>query len=109
MYGFGDSSFNDDREEGHSSCGYSIDIAGRLISWRATLPSIKSLSTMEAETVIASITAREMEWLRHLLDSIWDDQNIIQSVLHTDNKPTEFNANNLQVTDKSKHIRPKFF
>ena len=109
MYGFGDSSFNDDREEGQSSCGYSVQLGGRLISWKATLPAIKSLSTMEAETVISSIAAREMVWIRHLLDSIWGKENVVQSVLHTDNVPTEFNANNLQVTDKSKHIRPKYF
>ena len=64
---------------------------------------------MEAETVIASITAREMIWIRHLFDSIWGKNNKVVGVVHTDNQPTEFNANNLQVTDKSKHMRPKDF
>ena len=59
---------------------------------------------MEAKTVIASITAREMIWIRRLFDSIWDTNNKVVGVVHTDNQPTEFNANNLQVTDKSKHM-----
>lgn len=64
---------------------------------------------MEAETVIASITTREMIWYNHLFDEIWKENNTTILVLHTDNEPTEHNSTNMQVTDKSKHIRPKRF
>jgi hypothetical protein len=109
LYGFGDSSFNDDKEKGRSSCGFNVSVQSCTTSWKATLPQVKSMSTMEAETIIASITTREMIWYNHLFDEIWKENNTTILVLHTDNKPTEHNSTNMQVTDKSKHIRPKHF
>ena len=106
--GFGDAAFNDS-ESGKSTTGYVVMLLLYYpISWRSKLTTMTALSTMEAELVALHSLVREVAWTRMVLVEI-SSLKLPPSIIHCDNNPVVQLTQGLRVTEKNKHIRPKYF
>ena len=65
--GFFHSCFLGDLGKRSSTSSYVLTLAGGLVSWISKLQNIVSLSTMEAEYIVASHDWKEEIWLKGLL------------------------------------------
>ena len=65
-----DSDFGNDTDESKSTTGYLIMMNGGAISWKSKRQSMVATSTCHAEYIAASELAREIVWLRMLLNEI---------------------------------------
>ena len=106
--GFGDAAFNDS-ESGKSTTGYVVMLLLYYpISWRSKLTTMTALSTMEAELVALHSLVREVAWTHMVLVEI-SSLKLPPSIIHCDNNPVVQLTQGLRVTEKNKHIRPKYF
>ena len=106
--GYCDAAFNDS-ETGKSTTGYIVMISNHYpISWRSKLSSTTALSTMEAELIALHSVAKEMAWTRMVLSEI-SSLDLPPSIIHCDNNPVVQLTKGLRVTERNKHIRPKYF
>ena len=106
--GFGDAAFNDS-ESGKSTTGYVVMLLLYYpISWRSKLTTMTALSTMELELVALHSLVREVAWTRMVLVEI-SSLKLPPSIIHCDNNPVVQLTQGLRVTEKNKHIRPKYF
>jgi hypothetical protein len=64
---FVDSDYGDDLDKGRSISTYIFSLCTGAISWKASLQSIATLSTAEAEYVAATESVKEATWLRGLI------------------------------------------
>jgi hypothetical protein len=104
--GYVDSDFAHDLDKRRSTSRYFFTLAGGAISWMSKLQNIVSLSTTEAEYVVASHACKEAVWLKGLFDEFGMMQDKVkllcdsQSVIHLAKNPTYHN--------KTKHIPIKY-
>ena len=90
---FSDADHGGNLDNGHSTTGSLITIAGGAVSWSSRLQSIVALSTTEAEFVAASETRHELCWLCNFLADIGMPQL----------KPSHLNMDNQSAISVSKH------
>jgi len=64
--GYTDSDFTGDPDDRKSTSGYVFMLAGSAITWRARKQPLVAFSTVEAEYIGASDTAKEAIWVRSL-------------------------------------------
>ena len=103
-----DAAFNDS-ETGKSTTGYIVLMSDHYpISWRSKLSSVTALSTMEAELVALHSVTREVIWTRMVLADV-QEFKLPATIVYCDNSPAIQLTRGLRVTEKNKHIRPKFF
>jgi hypothetical protein len=103
-----DAAFNDSKT-GNSTTGYIVLMSDHYpISWRSKLSSVTALSTMEAELVALHSVTREVIWTRMVLVDV-QEFKLPATVIYCDNSPAIQLTRGLRVTEKNKHIRPKFF
>eukprot|EP00253_Pinus_taeda_P025925 PITA_25925 len=82
-----------DLDKRRSTTGYVFTLAGGAISWMSKLQETVSLSTTEAEYIVASDASKEAIWLKGLLDEIGRMQekvNVLcdsQSAIHLATNP----------------------
>jgi hypothetical protein len=63
LHGYVDSNMEDDKDSRRSTTGYVFTIGGTIVSWILKLQKVVSLSTTEAEYVVATEASKEMIWL----------------------------------------------
>ena len=71
-----------------------------------TAKSVFSLSTMEAEYVVATKASKEMIWLQRFLDELGKKQEL--GKLYSDNQSAIHLAKNSSFHSKTKHIQCKY-
>lgn len=102
--GYVDANYAMDRDDSKSTSGQVIVMAGGAISWRSKKQGIVATSTCHAEYVAAAEAAREMVWVRSLLEEV-GARGMTALRLYEDNEAAIFLTNNPAVTERSKHIR----
>ena len=71
VVGYVDSDFAGDLDGRKSITGYLFIVNGCLISWKATLQPVVTLSFIEAEFVDATEAVKEGKWLSGILNELW--------------------------------------
>jgi hypothetical protein len=80
---------------------------GAAVSWRAKQQSMVATSTCHAEYIALCETAREVIWLRMMLEEIGFILTLPSEVLE-DNAAAKNTAESIGVSDANKHIRVKW-
>jgi len=101
LSGYSDSDYAGDRNTRKSTTGYIFQLAGNTVCWRSIRQRNVSTSTVEAEYVALSTTAKQQIWLQNALKELRID---IPAALNTDNIGSIDLTNNPRISDKSKHI-----
>lgn len=106
---YADANYGDERESAEaddkwmSQGGYLMFVGGSLVSWSSRRHKCRTLSSMEAEYVEASEAAKEVAWLRVLLEELGHKQ-LAPTVIHEDNKACISYSKNNTCHDRTKHI-----
>jgi len=103
LSGYSDFDYGGDRNNWKSTLGNIFQIAGNTISWWSVKQQCVSTSTVEAEYIALSTTAKQQIWLQNALAELRLDSEI-PAALHTDNIGAIDLTSNLHISDKSKHI-----
>ena len=106
---YSDSSYNDDPDKGKSTCSYIVRLAGSVIAWKSKLSKGVPQSVMEAEIIATNLCARELMWSQYLLKEVLGEKEINNGIIYCDNNPAISHTKDHKVSDRSKHIRPKYF
>jgi len=106
LEGFSDASYATDSIEKKSTSGYVFLLNNSAISWKSKKQQIVALSSMEAEYISLSSTAKEGIWLKKLET----DLNINETTLEIkeDNQSTIKTAQEFIHNDRSKHIDVRY-
>lgn len=107
LQGYSDADHGGDLSTGRSTTGVLCRFAGSPISWLSQRQTSVAISTTEAEVVAASEAARELIWLKRLLDELTDLTKI--PVLFVDNEAAIKLAKNPEYHRRTKHIRLRHF
>ena len=97
-----DADFAGDIDSRKSTTGFVFTLGGTTISWALNLQKIVTLSTIEAEYIVATEIGKEMIWLHSFLDELGKKQKM--GILHSDNQSVIFIAKNSVFHSMSKHI-----
>ena len=84
-----------------SFSGYIVLFNGACILWRSKKQSSVATSTTEAEYVVMSLAARQIQWFQK---GLHDVRLNVPIALHADNTGTNFLATNYQLNEWTKHI-----
>ncbi|XP_060200096.1 secreted RxLR effector protein 161-like [Lycium barbarum] len=101
-----DSYFAGDLDRKRSTTGYIFTLAGSVISWKATLQSIVSLSTTKAEYMAAAEAVKEAMWLKGLVSELSRVQH--EPTLKYDSHSAIHLIKNQRFHDHTKHIDIRF-
>lgn len=104
---YSDSDFGGCTETGRSTSGYVMMYAGGAISWRSQRQAIVATSTTEAEVIAASEAAKEVIWLRRLLQGIVNLKEV--PTLQVDNRAAVKLSHNPEYHRRTKHIEIRHF
>jgi hypothetical protein len=74
LQGYVDSDMAGDIDSRRSTTGYVFTVGGTTISWISKLQKVVSLSTMEAEYVVATEASKEMIWLQRFMEELGKKQ-----------------------------------
>jgi hypothetical protein len=107
--GFSDFSFNDDIDTMKSTMGDTIFMNTYIIIWKSKLPPIVPLSAMKAELISLNKSECELMSIRDIIQFIFGLNEIPSSKIHCDDNPAIAIAEGSRITDRNKHIRPKYF
>ncbi|CAI7785225.1 unnamed protein product [Closterium sp. NIES-54] len=102
-----DASFNSVKADGTSIGGYVCLFGGGAVSWRSKKQNEVGLSSCETEYMALHHGAKEVVWLRHLLEEIGVCQKE-PTVIFCDNESAVKLAKNACLHGLTKHIRPKW-
>lgn len=107
LKGFSDADHGGDESTGRSTTGVVCTYANGAISWMSQRQTSVAISTTEAEVVAASEGARELIWLKRLLDDI----GVLKETpeLMVDNEAAIKLAQNPEYHRRTKHIRIRHF
>ena len=70
LQGYVDDDFAGDIDNRKSTTGFVFTVSATAISWVSNLQKIVTLSTIEAEYVVATEAGKEMIWLHGFLDEL---------------------------------------
>ena len=95
-------------DNGRSTSGYVLTIAGGAVSWSSRLQSLTALSTTEAEYVAAVEAGKEVVWMRQLLQEFG---YVLPgaSVLHMDNQSAISVTKDPDHHGRMKHLDLRFY
>ncbi|CAI7910117.1 unnamed protein product [Closterium sp. NIES-54] len=102
-----DASFNSMKADGTSIGGYVCLFGGGAVSWRSKKQNEVGLSSCETEYMALHHGAKEVVWLRRLLEEIGVCQKE-PTVIFCDNESAVKLAKNACLHGLTKHIRPKW-
>ncbi|GJY12245.1 retrotransposon protein, putative, ty1-copia subclass [Tanacetum coccineum] len=77
VIGFVDSDYAKDPDKGRSITGYAFLVQGCVVSWKATLQHVVTLSTTESEYMPLTEAVKEAIWLRGLLEELGVELNTV--------------------------------
>ena len=106
LQGYVDVDFAGGIDNKKSTTGFVFTVGGIVISQASNLQKIVTLSTTEAEYVVATEAVKEMIWLHGFLDEL--DKKQEMGILHSDSQSAIFLAKNLAFHSKSMHIQRKY-
>ncbi|GJP64578.1 hypothetical protein CLOP_g21556 [Closterium sp. NIES-67] len=102
-----DASFNSVKADGTSIGGYVCLLGGGAVSWRSKKQNEVGLSSCETEYMALHHGAKEVVWLRRLLEELGVGQEK-PTVVFCDNESAVKLAKNACLHGLTKHIRPKW-
>ncbi|CAI7828724.1 unnamed protein product [Closterium sp. NIES-54] len=102
-----DASFNSVKADGTSVGGYVCLFGGGAVSWRSKKQNVVGQSSCETEYMALHHGAKEVVWLRRLLEEIGVCQKE-PTVIFCDNESAVKLAKNTCLHGLTKHIRPKW-
>ena len=107
MKAYSDADFAGDRDQRRSTSGCVVQLSSGPVIWCSKRQSVTALSTAEAEYIAASVTARQVSWLRHFLKDLgFPCKN--PSNLYIDNTAAISWAKDPVLNNKNKHIETKY-
>ncbi|GJP34464.1 hypothetical protein CLOM_g18903 [Closterium sp. NIES-68] len=102
-----DASFNSVKADGTSIGGYVCLLGGGAVSWRSKKQNEVGFSSCETEYMALHHEAKEVVWLRRLLEELGVGQEE-PTVVFCDNESAVKLAKNACLHGLTKHIRPKW-
>jgi hypothetical protein len=112
---FTDAGYRSDPNSSKSQTGSVIMAAGAAISWESTKQKMVTDSTCHSEIIALCDTVRDVIWLRKVIDFIRvsinpeDDSPLPPTIVFEDNQATIAQIENgYQLTERTKHIDPKY-
>jgi hypothetical protein len=105
--GYSDSDWAADRDDRRSQTGYAFTLCGGAISWQSKKQSTVALSSVEAEYMAVSATAKEALWWRTQLHSLGYDTTAPTTIC-SDSKGSIALAKNPDHHSLTKHIDMKY-
>jgi len=106
--GYTDSDFAGDLDDRKSTSGYVFMLAGGAITWLARKQPLVAFSTVEAEYIGASDTAKEAIWVRSLYACILYGKATEPQQIFVDNQGAIQLAKNPKFHECTKHISVRF-
>jgi hypothetical protein len=91
-----------DKDSRRSTIGYVFIVGGITISWISKLQKVVSLSTIEAEYVVATEASKEMIWLQRFMEELGKKKE--NRRLYCDSESAIHLANNLSFHLRTKNI-----
>ncbi|XP_050891043.1 probable pre-mRNA-splicing factor ATP-dependent RNA helicase DEAH3 [Lathyrus oleraceus] len=93
-----------------STSGYVFMLGFRAISWTSKKQEIITLSTIEAEYIVATTCVCQAIWIRRILEGLnfVQERKVDATVIYCDNSSTIKLSNNLVLHGRSKHKDLKF-
>nr|GEW06645.1 retrotransposon protein, putative, Ty1-copia subclass [Tanacetum cinerariifolium] len=104
--GFVDSDYAKDPKKGRSITGYAFLVQGCVVSWKATLQHVVTLSTTEAEYIAFTEAVKEAIWLKGLLEELGVELNTV--AVNCDNRSAIHLSGNLVFHERTKHINARY-
>ncbi|GJU39486.1 retrovirus-related pol polyprotein from transposon TNT 1-94 [Tanacetum coccineum] len=104
--GFVDADYAKDPDKGRSSTGYVFMVHGYVVSWKATLQHVVTLSTTEAEYIALIEAVKESIWLKCLLIEL--GVNLRSMVMNCDNQSAIHLSRNAMFHERAKHINVRY-
>ena len=89
-----------------SRYGYAVFLSGCLISWASKCTTMVCLSTAEAEFIAATEAAKDVIWIRGLLQELSLDSKVASTV-YEDNQACVSMINNSAVSPRNRHFAVK--
>jgi hypothetical protein len=106
LQGYVDSDMAGDKDSRRSTTRYVFTIGGTTVSWISKLQKVVSLSTTEAEYVVATEASKEMIWLQRFMEELGKKQE--NSRLYCDSESAIHLAKNSTFHSKTKHIQLRY-
>jgi len=107
LIGFSDSDWAESDEEMMNTSGYCFAIGGSIFCWNLKKQSVVAHSTAEVEYIVAYVAAKQLIWLRKMLNDLDFDQRS-PTKLFCDNTSTITISKNYVFHDRTKHMKIKF-
>ena len=107
LLAYSDADFAANLDDRRSTTGVLLMLNGGPVSWKSQRQSCVSLSTTESEYVAAAAAAKEVVWMRRLLQDIGRHQSK-PTLLFCDNQSAIKLVRNPQFHQRTKHIDVKF-
>nr|GEZ21827.1 hypothetical protein [Tanacetum cinerariifolium] len=89
-------------DKSRSITGYAFLVQGCVVSWKATLQHVVSLSTIEAKYMALTEAVKEAIWLRGLLKELGVELNTV--AVNCDNQGAIHLSRNHVLNERTKHI-----
>ncbi|KAG8500185.1 hypothetical protein CXB51_004397 [Gossypium anomalum] len=106
VIGYVDADFAGDLDKRRSLTGYVFTIGGCAISWKATLQTTVTLSTIEAEYMAITEACKEAIWLKGLFSELNGDLQI--STIFCDSQSAIFLTKDQMFHERTKHIDVRY-
>nr|GEV95376.1 retrotransposon protein, putative, Ty1-copia subclass [Tanacetum cinerariifolium] len=95
-----------DPDKGRSITGYAFLVHGCVVSWKATLQHVVTLSTTEAEYMSLMEAVKEAIWLKGLLEELGVELNRV--TVNCDNQGAIHLSRNHVFHERTKHINVRY-
>ena len=106
--GYADSSWAEDSVTRKSLGGYLVTMGNCVVAHRAKLSSVIALSSTEAEIYAAGMLARELIWMRQLLQEMGEEPGAAPMILKEDNQGCMAWASKDNLSRMTKHINVRW-
>ena len=105
---YSDADHGGDVDNGKSTAGYLVSVAGGAVSWASKLQSIVALSSTEAKYIAAVDAGKEIMWMRNILSEFGHSQSS-PSTLFLDNQSALNVSRNPEHHGRMKHLDLRTF
>ena len=107
LSGYVDAAYANCDETARSTTGFVILLNGTAIMWRSKRQTMVTMSTAESEVVAASEAAREIMWLRKILEELGFEQEKATK-LNEDNQACVVIATKPEGKNRTRHLDTKY-
>ncbi|UYV73196.1 hypothetical protein LAZ67_10002163 [Cordylochernes scorpioides] len=109
LIAFSDASWASDIVDRKGVSGHLIILAGAPIIWRSTKQTVTALSTMESEYIALSSAAKDITWVRNLMEQLKMSSLICgETKVFCDNQAAISHAENYIDKSKTRHFAVKY-